>query len=717
MEQSFFLGLIENIALLLVFSLLYESRWIDNIHSKKLMPKIFAGIAVGAIGVLLISIPWTYQIGYTLDFRSVLLSIAGLYLGIIPTLIAILITGSYRIFLGGEILFLGIFLIVSSGLIGVGWRYFLQKKGAKNTTRSLYVFGLLVHLFMVMGLLLLPKEQLLLVVKAIALPIIIIYPMTTVLLGWLLNKQLENWQNRKAKERFNESELRFAKMMLDINVLFINLDLNSNFVFCNKYFLSATGYKEEEVIGKNSIDIFIPVDEKERVKERLSRLFQNDVDLNRFESRVLTKDKKELYVSWHSSLIIDSEGNIKGIASLGENITEKQVIFDNLKEAKEKAEESNRLKSVFLQNISHEIRTPMNSIIGFISLLKESPVDEETRDEFYEIIDLSGKRLIATVNDLIDISQIETQQIKVKKSDVSISVILANQLNLATPLAAKKNIKVTCTSKYLSAQTVLNTDRNLLDSIFINLIANAIKFTKSGTIEIGSRDEHADIVFFIKDTGIGIPKNRIDAIYDRFVQANSGLNRSHEGSGLGLSIAKAYAQLLGGDLWVESEEGIGSTFFFNIPNNVVRLTKHETSKTEDTEENIQQNVKILIAEDDELSYLFLKRLLEDKGVEILYANNGADAVEMVRDTEISLVLMDIKMPKMSGKEAIQQIRTFNRNIPIIAQTAFAMPTDRNKFIELGCNDYISKPIERDKLIRLLRKYLNSPNEETGSQRD
>jgi signal transduction histidine kinase len=184
----------------------------------------------------------------------------------------------------------------------------------------------------------------------------------------------------------------------------------------------------------------------------------------------------------------DKRGQVQGVSVWGENITEKNAIITKLKEAKEKAEESNRLKSVFLQNISHEIRTPMNAIIGFMSLLKDSPVDEETRNQFYEIINQSGERLITTVNNLIDISQIETQQIRENKSGVIISEILSSIVNTSTPLAAKNNNKIICTSKYMDSKTMFYTDKNLLSGIFINLMSNALKFTNNGSIEIGSCD-------------------------------------------------------------------------------------------------------------------------------------------------------------------------------------------------------------------------------------
>ncbi|WP_074780658.1 PAS domain-containing hybrid sensor histidine kinase/response regulator [Draconibacterium orientale] len=522
-----------------------------------------------------------------------------------------------------------------------------------------------------------------------------------------MNRQLINWENEKAKDRFIEPEQRFVRIMQNINMFFFNLDLNGNFISCNNYLIKNTGYTEEELIGKSAQEIFVPDDDKQKAENLVTELLKTNRDVYYHEGKIRTKDNKLLHVMSHIMLVKDKKGKMKGISVLGENVTEKNAIITKLKEAKEKAEESNRLKSVFLQNISHEIRTPMNAIIGFMSLLKDSPVDEETRIHFYDIINKSGERLLTTVNDLIDISQIETQQIKAHKSGIIISDILENIVSTSTPLAAQKSNKITCTSKYMDTNTMLHTDKNLLSGIFINLVSNAIKFTNNGSIEIGSYDKENDIVFFVKDTGVGIPENRLHAIFDRFVQADLSLSRAHEGAGLGLSIAKAYAQLLGGDLWEESEVGKGSTFFFNLPKTEAKPEKPETIIPETIEKSVKDNHKILVAEDDEMSYQFLKNLLKQKGFRIAYAKNGAEAVEMVRnDNEISLVLMDIKMPVMNGEEAIRQIRTFNQNVPIIAQTAYAMPTDRNKFLAIGSNDYISKPIETNKLIRLLGKYVN-----------
>lgn len=706
MDYSFFSGLIQNVALLLVFSYLYATRWIDSVHSNRLLRNVFLGIIVGGIGILLMSTPWMYRPGYYFDLRTILLAIAGLYFGAIPTMTAILIMVAYRLYLGGEMVTAGLFLIAVSGLLVMAWRYLQNKQRSRYSLLSLYFLGVVVHLVMLILPILSPREEPMDHIKVIALPIITIYPIIAVLLGELMNRQLENWENQKAKERLYESEQRFTEMLWGINMIFVQTDLDKKIIFCNKYLLSITGYSSEEVIGKNFIDIFVPIDEKEKIEEEFHELFRNNGSIQYFESKILTQDHRVVYISWHNSVITDDEGKVKGIASLGENITEKKITFDKLKEAKENAEASNLLKSVFLQNISHEVRTPLNAIMGSIGLLREFPDDEAMRGKFYEILEISGERLLSTVNDLIDISQVETQQLKVNLSNVSLSTLLAKQIDVATPLAEKKKNKIICSSEYLYNDIILHTDKNMLNGIFINLLNNANKFTTNGTIEIGSYDENGDIVFYVKDDGIGIPKNRLGVIFDRFVQADTSLSRPHEGSGLGLSIAQAYARLLGGNIWVQSEVEKGSTFFFRIPKKE-GAPAIPVMERDDKALPALPSWKILIAEDDDLNYLILKKIIERMGIaNIVRAANGAEAVEKVlNDDEISLVLMDIKMPEMSGEEATQKIRTFHPSIPIIAQTAFAMPGDRERFIAMGCDDYLPKPIEKARLIDLLHKYL------------
>ena len=713
MNYTFFTGLLQNIALLLVFSFLYATKWVDFNQSLKLMPKILAGLIVGAIGCLFISAPWTYQPGFYIDLRTILLSIAGLYLWSTTTITVVVVMATFRFFIGGDNTLVGIIIIISSAVVGAAWRYYLFRKGRKITLRSLYIMGLMVHIVMLIIPFGVQNENFLSLVKIIAIPIILLYPFITVLLGFMMNEQLENFKNRKAKEKLYESKQRFDGMLADIKMLFINVDLHKNITFCNKYLYSITAYTEEDLIGKNYDDILIPQRKRKKYEKIYKKLLANNYESPGFKGIILTKDNKELHVFWHFSVITDNYGTVTGVASLGENITEEKAIVDNLKKATKKAEESNHLKSVFLQNISHEIRTPMNAIIGSITLLKEADGDEKTQEHFYEVLELGSARLLTTVNNLLDISQVETKQIIVNKTDFSLSLALNNYVDLATPLATKRNNIIKCTSEYFTKDIILHSDSEMLTGIFGNLMSNAVKFTKDGTIEIGSYDENNYIVFYIKDNGIGIPDSRLEVIFDRFVQADSQLSRSYEGSGLGLSIAQAYAKLLGGNIWVESEEGKGSTFFFKLPKDQVTTLNEPQIKEEALKTSVKSSQKILIAEDDRLNFICLRKMIEAIGITILHVKNGAEAVEMVRsDPEISVVLMDIKMPIMSGEEATIQIRNFNPYIPIIAQTAFAMPGDREKFIEIGCDDYISKPIDKNKLIHLIQKYLNTPYNDT-----
>jgi len=261
MEKSFVVELVQNVAFLLVFTFFYSKQWIESIRSERILPKVLIGVIVGSIGMFFMYNRWMYQPGHSLDLRTVLLSISGLYLGAIPTLVGMLLMGIYRVIIGGDMMVLGLLLIVSSGLLGIGWRYFQQKRAKPNSILSLYVLGILTHAFMLLWLVLLPKEEFLGFLQRLALPVLGIYPLITLLLGTLMNRQFQNWENEKAKDQFIESEQRFVRIMQNINMFFINLDLQGNFISCNKYLLKHTGYTEEELIGKSAFDLFVPSDD------------------------------------------------------------------------------------------------------------------------------------------------------------------------------------------------------------------------------------------------------------------------------------------------------------------------------------------------------------------------------------------------------------------------------------------------------------------------
>jgi signal transduction histidine kinase/CheY-like chemotaxis protein len=388
------------------------------------------------------------------------------------------------------------------------------------------------------------------------------------------------------------------------------------------------------------------------------------------------------------------------------NVKERIEKEQKLVSAKERAEESDRLKSAFLANMSHEIRTPMNGIIGFLDLLKEPDLSEENKVAYINIVTQSGHRLLDTINDIIEISRIEAGELKLKLSEVNCSELLGYYHGFFRQQTDQKGLKYKVASHIPQGVLYFQTDRNKLESIITNLLKNAIKFTQTGSVEFGCSREGDNLVFYVSDTGVGIPENRVEAIFERFVQADLSSSRTHEGSGLGLSIVKAYIEILNGKIWVDSQPGKGSTFSFSIP---YIESKHSDSKhiTSDVNHGRSKiNAKILIAEDDSASYLYLEKMLAVQGTIFLHTKNGEDTVRIVRENpDISIILMDIRMGEVSGLEATRQIRQFNKDIPIIAQTAYALTGDRESVMDAGCTDYICKPYSRIELQKIVNKYI------------
>jgi signal transduction histidine kinase/ActR/RegA family two-component response regulator len=399
--------------------------------------------------------------------------------------------------------------------------------------------------------------------------------------------------------------------------------------------------------------------------------------------------------------------NYKKLISSKEKLKETNK---ELEKAKIKAEESDQLKSAFLANMSHEIRTPMNGIMGFAELLKEANLSSEEQKDYIEIIEKSGTRLLNIINDIVDISKIEAGQMNVIFSETNIDEQLQYIQTFFKPETQDKGVLLLLKTPLAENITIIETDREKLYAILINLVKNAIKYTLKGIIEFGYEKKGDYIEFFVKDTGIGISKDRHQAIFERFIQADFNDKMARQGAGLGLSIAKAYVELLGGKIWVESELGKGSVFHFTIPcrikagdNNSTKinmLTPHVDYKIE--------KLKILVAEDDKISRMLIQKVIQPYSKEIINAQTGVEAVKMCRNNpDLDLILMDIQMPQMNGFEATKEIRKFNKNVIIVAQTAFALEGDREKTIQTGCNDYISKPINKMELSRLVQHYFGS----------
>ncbi len=437
-------------------------------------------------------------------------------------------------------------------------------------------------------------------------------------------------------------------------------------------------------------------------------------------------DERELVTEQHDKILHQNEEIKKVDKELlhhKENL--EQIVKERTQElekanlelqiAKNKAEESDRLKTAFLSNMSHEIRTPMNAIIGFSHLLKDPKMTNENLNNYVDIITERGNQLLNIINDIIDISKIESGKISIHKSACNVNQLfddLYTMFYTTKELVKKSHIELRYVKPDVYEDIIMNTDAARLKQILSNLIDNAIKFTQAGFVEMGysvsEMNGSKKIQFYVKDSGIGISQENRKMIFSHFRQIDESHTRLFGGTGIGLSISQNLAELLGGDLTVDSIKGGGSTFYLTLPYETVTIVKTPKEIKKSKKKDIDWNNKtILITEDNPASYLLLKSILEKTNAQILHSSNGKDAVELCHNNpEINAVLMDIQLPIMNGYDATRKIKQNRKDLPVIAQTAHALAEDEVKSKKAGCDDYLVKPIQRDKLFAVLSKYLD-----------
>jgi signal transduction histidine kinase/CheY-like chemotaxis protein len=377
---------------------------------------------------------------------------------------------------------------------------------------------------------------------------------------------------------------------------------------------------------------------------------------------------------------------------------------------KEKAELADKLKSAFLANMSHEIRTPMNGILGFAGLLKDENLTAGEKRNYIEIIEKSGNRLLNIINDILDISKIESGLTEIEISNTDVNEQLEYMFTFFVPEIEAKGMHLVLKNKLQGCDSVIKTDKEKLLAILTNLIKNAVKYSDKGTIEYGCIKKDLFLEFYVKDSGIGISAEKQSAVFDRFVQADIDDKMAKQGSGLGLTITKAYVEMLGGKIWLQSAPEKGTTVYFTLPYNKEEHLVSPTvtgTKADDTEPELPM-LNILIVDDDETSACLITHILSKYSNKTEVVTDGLSAVETCKnDKSIDLILMDFQLPVMDGYEATRKIREFNKEIIIIGQTAFGFADDREKAINAGCNNYISKPMNRKLLIEMIFSYFKN----------
>ena len=474
--------------------------------------------------------------------------------------------------------------------------------------------------------------------------------------------------------------------------------------YVNPSFSSTTGFSKEEVLGampnilKSGITpdhLYAEMWQKVLAGENWQGVLQNK-----------TKDGRLFWANLQVFPITDENNNLTHFVGIIEDITENKKAEEELVQAKIRAEESDKLKTAFLTNMSHEIRTPMNAILGFSELLNSPEYDENKKRDFVHIIQSRGNDLMHIINNLVEVSKIESGEVQTK-----ISMVVAESLitKVFERFEGTQKSEVTFKTDIPTKQKdlAIYTDPTHLNRVLSNLVENAIKYTDEGKISLGYYLKENECTFFIRDTGIGIHPDKSSIIFNRFMQAEVNDPQARGGNGLGLTIARDLIEILEGKIWFESEKGKGTSFFVSVPIGTAEeisaesLTGYSLNILVDWSERT-----LLVAEDDVSNYMVLKHFLDPTGIKIQHAKNGLLALDAFKSKgKFDMILMDMKMPLMNGVEATRVIRKLNQEVPIVALTASAKKDSYKQFMEAGCNEYLNKPLKHEELIRIMTRYL------------
>ncbi|MEN8157691.1 MAG: PAS domain S-box protein [Bacteroidota bacterium] len=487
----------------------------------------------------------------------------------------------------------------------------------------------------------------------------------------------------------------------------IVVDQNALILDFNSAFLEVFNVESDVVYGQKVFGFISRNQWKQAIRE--FNLTWDTGYMKNLEYKIIRPDGVTFDGEVSGGAIYSSDGKPESMVIILKNITERKVAERKLLEAKRKAEESDKLKTAFLSNMSHEIRTPMNAIVGFSDLLSDEGLSMEERRDFIAQINQGADDLMRLIDDIIDIAKIEASQVNVHIAECFIRDMF-KELHLMfiqnVKRAGKDKVTVTIKWDWPMSDLAIYTDPFRLKQILVNLLGNAVKFTDEGEIILGLEEHPEGIRFYVKDSGIGIREEKQRVIFDRFMQGHETKTKLYGGTGLGLAISKNLTEILGGKIGVESKSGEGATFWFTLPRNEVPLKYEAALRTPLSEVKSWEGKKLLIAEDDHSNYYFLFEALKDTGVKILWSKDGEETLNIFRENpDLNLVLMDINMPLRNGYECTRIIKKERPELPVVAQTAYAMSGEREISRDAGCDGYLSKPIKVKELLETLASHI------------
>lgn len=532
---------------------------------------------------------------------------------------------------------------------------------------------------------------------------------------------------KQAEAALAKSEQKYRMIFENVQDVFYQTDIAGNVVDISPSIAEYSGYSRDEIIGK-SADFFY-AHKKDRAE--MLEILMKDGKVSDHEVVLVHKDGRQMHASLNAHVFFDSEGLPAGVEGVLRDITERKQYEEALRIAKEEAEAANRSKSDFLAGMSHEIRTPMNTILGMTDLLSESHLTEEQR-KYVQISRSSGESLLVLINDILDLSKVDAGQIALENTPFNLSSILAKVCDLMSAKAEVKGIFINCLMPD-DVPTSLVGDPHRLQQILTNLVNNALKFTEGGRVDIRAEkledqfdangDKIVGLQFAVSDTGIGIPADKLDVIFDKFTQADSSTTRKYGGTGLGLAISKRLVELMGGEIWVESEVGKGSTFFFTAffgegPTAVSSSAMDDLAPIGEPTSDKIRPLRILLVEDNEDNRLIILTFLKKTPHTVVTAENGVEAFDAVKSGRYDLIFMDMQMPVMDGYTATGKIRewemeTGTRRTPIVALTAHAMKEDELKSLAAGCDRHLTKPIKKNVLLEVIKLYASASSREVA----